>query len=81
MSEHAANEHVAAGEPNAHGHGSALTSNHAAAAHFTDAEWASFRAEDFAAGQAVVVLMLGIFGTGVIIYSIVAYWVIFFSHA
>ena len=48
---------------------------------FTDAEWQSFRAEDFAAGKAVVLLMLSIFSTGVVIYSIVAFWVIFFSVA
>jgi hypothetical protein len=46
---------------------------------FTDAEWAGFRSEDFAAGKAVVIEMLGIFLTGVVIYSIVAYWVINFS--
>ena len=48
---------------------------------FTDAEWSAFSSDDFAAGKAVVVLMLGIFLTGVFIYSVVAYWVIFFSHA
>jgi hypothetical protein len=78
MSEHAANEHIAAGEPGAHGHDSAHL---AAAAHFTDAEWANFQREDYSAGRAVVVLMLSIFLTGVVIYSIVAYWVIFFSRA
>lgn len=40
---------------------------------FTDAELNSFHAEDYAAGRAVVVLMLGIFSTGVVLYSIVAY--------
>jgi hypothetical protein len=43
---------------------------------FTDAEWNRLQAEDFAAGKAVVVLMLGIFLTGVVLYSIVAYAVI-----
>lgn len=47
---------------------------------FTDAELDRFRAEDFAAGKAVVSLMLGIFITGVILYSIVACWVINFSQ-
>ena len=48
---------------------------------FTDAEWAGFQSDDFAAARAVVALMLGIFLTGVFIYSVVAYWVIFLSHA
>jgi len=47
---------------------------------FSDAELAQFHVDDFAAGRAVVILMLGIFSTGVFIYSIVAYWVINFSH-
>lgn len=47
---------------------------------FTDADWAGFRGDDLAAGKAVVMLMLGIFSMGVFIYSIVAYWVIAFSH-
>jgi hypothetical protein len=75
MAEHTPNGHIAAGEPGYHADHSAAVSV------FSDAEWASFRSEDFAAGKAVVVLMLGIFSTGVIIYSIVAYWVIFFSRA
>ena len=57
------------------------TNEHHSAAVFTDAELAAFQADDYSAGKAVVVLMLGIFSTGVLIYSIVAYWVIFFSHA
>ena len=81
MSEHAANEHIAAGEPGVHGHDSANLAEHAAAAHFTDAEWANFQLEDYSAGRAVVVLILSIFLMGVFIYSIVAYWVICFSHA
>lgn len=40
---------------------------------FTDAELDTFRAEDYAAGKAVVILMLSIFSTGVVLYSIVAY--------
>ena len=48
---------------------------------YTDAEIAQMQHEDFAAGKAVVILMLGIFGTGVFIYSIVAFWVINYSHA
>lgn len=47
---------------------------------FTDSELAHMHAEDFSAGRAVVILMLGIFLTGVFIYSIVAFWVISFSH-
>jgi hypothetical protein len=39
---------------------------------FTDAQWQGFRAEDLRAGSAVVMLMLSIFGIGVILYSIVA---------
>ncbi len=40
---------------------------------FTDAELAAFQAEDYAAGRAVVALMLAIFSTGVVLYTIVAY--------
>jgi hypothetical protein len=43
----------------------------------SDAEIDTFRAEDYAAGKAVVILMLGIFTTGVVLYSIVAYTVMF----
>ena len=42
---------------------------------FTDAEWAQLQAEDFAAGKAVVILMLGIFCMGVVLYACVAYTV------
>jgi hypothetical protein len=73
------NEHIAAGEPShaAEHH----ISEHAAHAHadagvFSVAEVAHFQAEDYSAGRAVVLLMLGIFSTGVVIYSIVAYSVI-----
>ena len=48
---------------------------------YTNAELEQFKAEDFSAGKAVVILMLGIFSTGVFIYSIVAYWVISFSQS
>ena len=48
-------------------------SDHASPANiFTNAEIDQFRAEDFAAGKAVVILMIGIFGTGVVLYSLVA---------
>ncbi len=65
MSEHAPNEHAPA----------------VSDCVFSDADLAGFKAEDFSAGRAVVLLMLSIFSTGVVIYSIVAYWVINFSHA
>jgi hypothetical protein len=39
---------------------------------FTDHQWQEFRREDTKAGGAVVMLMLGIFGIGVVLYSIVA---------
>ena len=75
----AENEHIAAGEPN-HGvdhHVSEHPVHHAAeASAFTETEIAAFQKDDYAAGKAVVMLMLGIFGTGVMIYSIVAYSVI-----
>ena len=48
---------------------------------FTDEELVHMHHEDFAAGKAVVVLMLGIFLTGVFIYSVVAFWVMNYSHA
>ena len=44
---------------------------------FTDAELQHLHAEDFAAGRAVVILMVGIFSTGVVLYSTVAYFVMF----
>ena len=47
---------------------------------YTESELAHMHAEDFSAGKAVVILMLGIFLTGVFIYSVVAFWVINFSH-
>ena len=48
---------------------------------YTKTELDQFKAEDFSAGKAVVTLMLGIFSTGVVIYSIVAYWVNSFSQS
>ena len=38
---------------------------------FTDEQWRDFHKEDSRAGGAVVMLMLGIFLTGVVLYSIV----------
>lgn len=57
-------------------------SEHSTTAHpYSESELAHMQAEDFAAGKAVVILMLGIFLTGVFIYSIVAFWVMNYSHA
>jgi hypothetical protein len=54
--------------------------DHPVVAHpITDAEVAELRASDVAAGRAVVVIMIGIFSTGVLLYSIVAYWVATFN--
>ena len=64
MSDHTANEIAS------HGHGHAP-----AAPSFTDAEWDQLRGEDYAAGKAVVILMLGIFSIGVILYACVAFTV------
>jgi hypothetical protein len=56
-------------------------SEHAAPVNvFSDAELSHMHSEDFSAGRAVVILMLAIFLTGVFIYSVVAFWVIKFSH-
>ena len=44
---------------------------------FSDAELDTLHAEDYAAGRAVVLLMLSIFSTGVILYSIGAYFVMY----
>jgi hypothetical protein len=69
------NEHVTPGEPP---HYPAPAPAHPAAASvYSDADRAAFQAEDFAAGKAVVVLMLGIFSMGVALYSAVAYFVAF----
>ena len=67
MSETMPNQHVTDGESHHH--------DSVAASPFSDAEWAAFQAEDFSAGKAVVVEMLGIFIMGVVLYSIVAYFV------
>jgi hypothetical protein len=67
MSETMPNEHAAAGAP----------AHPAAASVFSAADWAAFQAEDFAAGKAVVLLMLGIFSMGVALYSTVAYFIMF----
>ena len=71
-------EQIAAGDaPHHAGDAHALDGGHgSAAAVFSDADWTGFRADDYNAGRAVVVLVLGIFCMGVGIYSIVAYTVI-----
>jgi hypothetical protein len=70
-------EHIVAGEPkHADHHVSEHAGHHHApveASAFNAAEIAGFQADDYAAGKAVVLLMLGIFSTGVVLYSIVAY--------
>lgn len=72
-------EHITAADP--HSHAITPGADHAPTVdHFSDAEWASLRKEDFAAGKAVVLIMLSIFLTGVFIYCVVAYWVMFFSR-
>lgn len=38
---------------------------------FSDAEWHEFRKADVKAGSAIVALMLAIFSTGIVLYSIV----------
>jgi hypothetical protein len=38
---------------------------------FPSGEWAAFRQADTQAARAIVVLMLGIFVTGIVLYSIV----------
>ena len=73
------NEHIAPGDPNHQAGG--IQVHHADGAHhadgtpYSDTERATFRNEDFAAGKAVVLLMLGIFSMGVVLYSAVAYFV------
>ena len=42
---------------------------------FSDADLQHFHHEDYAAAKAVVTLMVGIFCTGVVLYSIVAWTV------
>jgi hypothetical protein len=55
--------------PRSHEHG---THGATGAKPFSDAEWQSLQAADVAAARAVVVLMVSIFLTGVVLYSIVA---------
>ena len=40
---------------------------------FTDQEWQALKREDYKGATAVVLLMLGIFTTGIVLYSIVAF--------
>jgi hypothetical protein len=40
---------------------------------FTESDWEGFRSQDYAAGAAVVTLIISIFCLGVVIYSIVAW--------
>ena len=47
----------------------------AGSALFTDAEWQEFQKSDIQSGGAVVVLMASIFGIGLILYSVVLYFV------
>ena len=42
---------------------------------FTDAELDTMHGDDYAAGRAIVVIMLGIFSIGVFLYACVAYTV------
>jgi hypothetical protein len=75
MSEQTPSQHVMAGEPGHHAITDKPVAEHHAppATHvFSKAELDYFHAEDFAAGKAVVLLMVGIFSTGVVLYSIVA---------
>ena len=69
------NEHIAAGDPNAQAHGIAAADHAPAESTFSDAQWAFLRAEDYSAGRAVVLLMLGIFSIGVFLYAAVAFTV------
>jgi len=72
-------EHIAVGEPPhaADHHVSEHSGHHpAAVSAFNAAEIANFQADDYSAGKAVVLLMLGIFSSGVVLYSIVAYSVV-----
>ena len=71
------NEHIAAGDPNVQTRAVGPAESHAPAeSTFSESQWAFLRSEDYSAGKAVVVLMLGIFSTGVILYSVVAWAVI-----
>jgi hypothetical protein len=42
---------------------------------FTEAELATMHRDDYSAGQAIVIIMLGIFSIGVFLYACVAYTV------
>ena len=77
MADPTPNENITASvPPHHHVTDTPPASSHAApTAHFTEADWDVFRAEDFAAGKAVVILMLAIFSMGVVLYSVVAYFV------
>jgi hypothetical protein len=74
MAESMPNEHVTPGAPP---HYTPAPVHPAAASVYSDADRSAFEAEDFAAGKAVVALMLGIFSMGVVLYSAVAYFVAF----
>ena len=49
-----------------------MSEHSSAASVFTNAELEHFRTEDYSAGKAVVLLMIGIFSTGVFLYLLVA---------
>jgi hypothetical protein len=72
MADHAPSDKIAPGEPPHHPHADPHAAHAPATCPFTDAELAQLHAEDFAAGKAVVMLMVGIFSTGVVLYTIVA---------
>ncbi|HZZ78849.1 MAG TPA: hypothetical protein VFE62_10050 [Gemmataceae bacterium] len=73
MAEPMPNEHITASDP--HHHATDAPGHAGQAGVFSEADWNIFRAEDFAAGKAIVVLMLGIFLMGVALYAVVAYFV------
>lgn len=66
--QHPADHHVSE-------HAPAHASSHAPSSPFTTAEVDELRTHDIAAARAVVILMLGIFTVGVVLYAIVAYTV------
>jgi hypothetical protein len=57
--------------PEPGGHHAMLTEQ----TYFPPAEWQALRDSDFTAGKHIVLLMAGIFVTGLFMYSIVAWWV------
>jgi hypothetical protein len=66
--------------PGGHGHGQDITIPSGPGKpplHFSETEWSSFRQSDQGAGRSVVLLMGGIFSTGLVLYAIVAYFVWF----